>query len=114
MTLLRGLGVALAISLAAGLLLAFATGRSNLAVQAFAMSGVFASPFFGFIMGQHRRVHGKGRGRLALAVLILGAGIIAFFWGLASPPVIGHSENQILFPGLLLIGVLGGLLSRGR
>jgi hypothetical protein len=112
-TLLRGLGIVLAISFVTGLLLAFATGPSNLLLRAFAMSGAFASPFCGYFLGERLRARGTGHGRLVLLSLILAAGVLFFAWGLFAPPVIGESENQFLFPGLLLIGVLAGVLGRG-
>jgi hypothetical protein len=111
--LLKRLGLALAISFPVGLLLAFVAGPSNLPIQAFAMSGLIASISCGFVMGEDLRMRGKGR-RLPTAILTLGAGVLAFFWGLVAPPVIGQSESHILFPGVLLVGVFAGWFGKGR
>jgi hypothetical protein len=111
-TLFRNLGFALAISFATGLVLAFATGTPNLLLKAFAISGAFASGFCGFALGEHIRKRGKGQGRLALLLLTVAAGVLFFSWGLVTPPVIGQSESQILFPGFMLIGVLAGMFAR--
>ncbi len=46
---------------------------------------------------------------LALCALALTFGVCAYFIGRLVPPLIGDSENHVLFPGLALIGLLGGV-----
>ncbi|MEQ1817780.1 MAG: hypothetical protein ABL871_04150 [Terricaulis sp.] len=43
---------------------------------------------------------------LAVSAVLLG--LAGYVVGLRTPPLIGQSENHILFPGFALVGLLGG------
>lgn len=58
----------------------------------------------------------RGKKRWDMILLLIGlTGVLAvggYLVGLTIPPLIGHSENHLLFPGFGLVGLLAGLLSK--
>jgi hypothetical protein len=110
--IVRDLGVALAVSFAAALLLALPSlGAPEFPGRVLSLAGVFSAPFCGYALGNRlwqMRVRQGGRMLLFLAAALV-AGVLFFFLGTATPPVMGESENRILFPGLLIIGLASSI-----
>lgn len=79
----------------------------------------FSVLLLGFVAGEHlnhlRRKHWRPvRHVVVLAALMLALAAIAALIGAQVRPLIGASENQVLFPGLFVVGVLGGVLGNRR
>jgi hypothetical protein len=76
---------------------------------------LLASPFEGHILGMLLRLRGGQKQSAALLVAVtlsLAAGLS--FAGRQVPPIIGGSENQILLPALLVIGLFAGWFDARR
>ncbi|MEQ1812193.1 MAG: hypothetical protein ABL889_19855 [Terricaulis sp.] len=117
--LVRALLVSATISLVVGLGLAFfLRPQMPFAVAAVGFSTLIASGFLGFPLGEKLDLERRyQKWRIREIVLILSAtlaiGLACYMIGLWVPPLIGHSENHILFPGLLFIGVVAGIFESG-
>ena len=117
--LLRALLVSAAISLIVGLGMAFfLKPQMPFAVATVGFSTLLASGFLGFPLGEKldlERRYQKWRIReiALLSIVTLAIGLACYLIGLWVPPLIGQSENHILFPGLLFIGVVAGMFENG-
>lgn len=117
--LLRALFVSAAISLIVGVGMAFfLKPQMPFAVAAVGFSTLLASGLLGVPLGEKldlERRYQKWRIReiALLSLVTLGIGLARYLIGLRVPPLIGRSENHILFPGLLFIGVVAGMFESG-
>lgn len=112
--LLKHVVIVLATAVVGGLLFALTTSGHGTFVERFAgAAGLLGSLLIGYVLGAHadlarRRKQGGALTFAGLAIVVFGA--LAFAIGLSTPPIIGESENHILFPSLVLVGLVAGLV----
>jgi Na+/glutamate symporter len=76
---------------------------------------MIGSFFVAFPLGENldlERRRGKKRWDMILVISVCACSLAigGYFVGLGVPPLIGQSENHLLFPAFVLIGILGGAL----
>jgi amino acid transporter len=118
--LARAIGIGVIGSVVAGLALAIFVrppmpfGVSLLGYTLMAGSLVVAFPL-GENLDLERR---RGTKRWDMILVLTGSalllGLVGYLVGLRTPPLIGQSENHILFPGFELVGLFGGAFGHGR
>jgi O-antigen/teichoic acid export membrane protein len=114
--LLRVVGVSLAVSLFAGLVCtAIVRPPLPLATSLAGYTLMFGTLFVGFSLGEHLDLERRrGNKRWDMILVLLGVAVVlalvGYAIGLQTPPLVGHSENQVLWPSFVLIGLLGGAL----
>ncbi len=76
-------------------------------------STLLASMFLGFTLGgkldlERRYQTWRVREIALLSTIAVAIGAVCCLIGLLTPPLIGQSENHLLFPGLLVVGMFAG------
>lgn len=112
--LLRELTLSAVICLIVGLVLALSLRPPvpfGMAVMGF--STLLASFFLGCPLGgkldlERRYQKWRVREIAVICAITLAVGVLCYLIGLSTPPLIGQSENHVLFPALLLAGVFAG------
>jgi hypothetical protein len=108
----RTLLILLTAVIGGALIAATAIGRADFLVVWVTFSLILGAALGGYGLGRMWRTNWKsGTMTHALCLVVsVAVGVFLFILGMRIPPVMGQIENQIVFPGLLLIGLLGALL----
>jgi hypothetical protein len=113
---LRVVGISIAGSLVAGLAMAtFIRPPMPFGVALLGYTLMIGSLLLAVPLGENldlERRRGKKRWDmvLVLGVCAVVLALVGYLVGLGTPPLIGQSENHILFPGFALVGLVGGAL----
>lgn len=114
--LARVLGIGVAFALLTGFLLAaFVRPPMPFGVALLGYTLMIGSLFTGFSLGENldlERRRGTKRWDMILVLALCSAALamIGCFVGLRTPPLVGQSENHLLFPAFVFIGLMGGAL----